>query len=123
MVKRFESEGIRVPDRISVVGYDDDAMAVESHPFLSTVSVNKKELGRIGAELILKRIAAPAAPVVKLRLPVQFVPREVGGRCRRPLAFPAGGVRAGGEPLLSAGKPCHGWGVGLAGGRLPSGTL
>jgi len=78
LIKRLESDGLRVPRDISVVGYDDDEayVSVGDRPFLSTVRVNKKELGRVGADLILKRVASPGSPVVKLRLPVEIVERE-----------------------------------------------
>ena len=76
MIRRLQADGIIVPRDVSVVGYDDDDIRIDNRPFLSTIRVNKKELGRVGAELILKRITSPQAPVVKLRLPVEFIPRE-----------------------------------------------
>jgi LacI family transcriptional regulator len=76
MIKRLREDGIRVPERLSIVGYDDDIVITDGRPFLSTVRVNKKELGRIGAELILKRVASRDTPVVKLRLPTEFIARE-----------------------------------------------
>lgn len=76
MIRRLKENGIRVPEQISIVGYDDDVVMAEGRPFLSTVRVNKKELGRIGAELILKRVASQDTPVVKLRLPTEYVARE-----------------------------------------------
>ena len=78
LFKQLTADGIRVPDQISIVGYDDDDayVSVGSRPFLSTVRVNKKELGRVGADLILKRVASPNSPVMKLRLPVEFIERE-----------------------------------------------
>jgi DNA-binding LacI/PurR family transcriptional regulator len=51
-------------------------VTVDGRPFLSTVRVDKKELGKVGAELILKRLTSGEAPVVKLRLPTEFVARE-----------------------------------------------
>jgi LacI family transcriptional regulator len=76
MIKRLKDDGVGVPDQLSVVGYDDDVVITEGRPFLSTVRVDKRELGRIGAELILKRIASRDSPVVKLRLPTEFILRE-----------------------------------------------
>jgi DNA-binding LacI/PurR family transcriptional regulator len=76
MITRLHADGFQVPRDLSVVGYDDDNILVDNRPFLSTIRVNKKELGRVGADLILKRIATPQTPVVKLRLPVEFIPRE-----------------------------------------------
>jgi LacI family transcriptional regulator len=79
MIKRLKEDGIRVPEDISIVGYDDDDVMIDGRPFLSTVRVDKKELGRIGAELILKRVTNREAPVVKLRLPTEFISRESVG--------------------------------------------
>jgi LacI family transcriptional regulator len=79
MIKRLADDGIQVPEQISVVGYGDDIATIDNRPFLSTVRVNKKELGRIGAELILKRVITPTSPVVKLRLPVEFITRDSVG--------------------------------------------
>jgi LacI family transcriptional regulator len=76
MIKRLKDDGIRLPEQLSIIGYDDDMFMVDGRPFLSTVRVDKKELGRVGAELILKRLAFREAPVVKLRLPTEFIARE-----------------------------------------------
>lgn len=76
MIDRLREDKIKIPSQLSVVGYDDDNVILDGRPFLSTVRVNKKELGRIGAELIIKRINEPTSPVVKLRLPVEFISRE-----------------------------------------------
>jgi len=76
MVHRLIRDGIRVPEQLSVVGYDDDEMAQNLVPSLTTVRVNKQELGRVGAELILKRATQPKSPVSKLRLPVELIERN-----------------------------------------------
>lgn len=74
ILERLNRDGIRVPEDVSVVGYDDD-LAATAQPPLSTIYVNKKELGRSGAGIILKRIDTPDAPVAKLRLPVELIKR------------------------------------------------
>ena len=76
MIKRLKDDGFRLPEQLSIVGYDDDMVISDGRPFLSTVRVDKKELGRIGAQLILKRVASRDTPVVKLRLPTEFISRE-----------------------------------------------
>ncbi len=77
MIRWLRADGFQVPGQISVVGFDDDVMpGFDPDPPLSTVQVDKKELGRVGAELILKRIASPSAPVSKLRMPVKFIARS-----------------------------------------------
>jgi LacI family transcriptional regulator, repressor for deo operon, udp, cdd, tsx, nupC, and nupG len=47
--------GLRVPDDISIMGFDDIESASHSRPALSTVRVNKELLGRRGLELLMQR--------------------------------------------------------------------
>jgi len=75
MIKRLREDGIRVPEQVSMVGYDNDTILTDGKPFLSTVHVDKVELGRIGARLILDRMATPEKPAVKLRLSTEFIAR------------------------------------------------
>jgi LacI family transcriptional regulator len=83
MVERMRADGIKVPERVSIVGYDDDVVMLDNRPFLTTVRVDKRKLGQVGAELILKRIETPDTPVMKLRLPTEFVVRESVARIRQ----------------------------------------
>jgi LacI family transcriptional regulator len=76
MVQRVREAGFRVPDDVSFVGYDDDLYARTSIPALTTVAVNKAELGKTGAEMILRRLREPASPIGKIRLPVNMVARD-----------------------------------------------
>ncbi len=48
--------GIDVPNRLSLVGFDDIAMASMIVPSLSTIAQPKRELGETGATLLLQRI-------------------------------------------------------------------
>ena len=75
MMEALAEDGIRVPETVSILGYDDDAGSAASNPPLSTIRVNKKQLGQMGAELILKRVAEPNRPVTKLALPTELVSR------------------------------------------------
>lgn len=81
MMSQLAADGIRVPEQLSVVGYDDHAASVRFTPSLSTIRVDKVKLGRIGAEMILKRLETPDTPVVKCRLPTDFVERESVAKC------------------------------------------
>ena len=48
--------GVRVPDRLSIVGFDDIDMAPFTIPPLSTVSQSGVEMGRIAAELLFDMV-------------------------------------------------------------------
>ena len=79
MMQHVKDAGFRVPEQISFVGYDDDILAREALPRLTTVAVDKPNLGRIGADVILRRIGDPELPVTKTRLPVQLIERDSVG--------------------------------------------
>ncbi|MBR2592562.1 MAG: LacI family DNA-binding transcriptional regulator [Oscillospiraceae bacterium] len=52
-------EGLRVPEDISIVGYDGIHMAKMVGPKLTTWQQNSEELGRIAAEQLIERIEHP----------------------------------------------------------------
>lgn len=52
----IEQAGLRVPQDISVVGYDDIPLAAHTSPPLTTVCQPARELGRVAAEFLLQRI-------------------------------------------------------------------
>jgi DNA-binding LacI/PurR family transcriptional regulator len=47
------AKGLKVPHDISIVGFDDISTAVLGHRPLTTLRINKKELGAMGVELLL----------------------------------------------------------------------
>jgi LacI family transcriptional regulator len=74
--------GIAVPRRLSVIGFDDIAMAAFLRPALTTIAAPNGERGERGAELLL----APGAPrgPIAVRLPVSLVVRETTGPASEP---------------------------------------
>jgi len=76
MVQRSREAGYRVPEDVSFVGYDDDPCARDCIPALTTIAVDKADLGRIGADCLLRRLGDGAEPVGKARLPVRLIERE-----------------------------------------------
>lgn len=70
--------GLRVPDDLSVTGYDDVPQAAYTVPPLSTVAQPLDQIAATAVERLLARAEAPsAAPPPEARiLPVRFVARE-----------------------------------------------
>jgi LacI family transcriptional regulator len=65
--------GLRIPDDVAVMGYDDREIAQHLHPPLTTVLLPHFEMGTIAAELLLDAAAGPPqhikveCPIVKRR--------------------------------------------------------
>ncbi len=60
--------GLRVPDDIAVVGYDDIELAQYMTPPLTTIHQPKDELGELAIDVLIHRIAQPALQPQKLQL-------------------------------------------------------
>ena len=54
LVKTLKAKGIRVPEDISVVGFDDDIYAELCEPALTTVAVNIEEIGKVAAKRMMR---------------------------------------------------------------------
>ena len=58
----IQEEGLKIPEDIAVVGFDDIELAALSKPSLSTVAQPKYESGKIAAELLFKQIEGAQSP-------------------------------------------------------------
>jgi DNA-binding LacI/PurR family transcriptional regulator len=65
----------RVPQDVSVVGYDDSDLAATAVPPLTSVHQPLEEMGHLMVELLLERIADPAAPPVQRVLTARLTRR------------------------------------------------
>ncbi|MGX0974614.1 LacI family transcriptional regulator [Roseovarius sp. MBR-51] len=54
--------GLRVPDDVSVTGFDDIELATVVDPALTTVHVPHREMGRAAARLLVEMVGGGAAP-------------------------------------------------------------
>ncbi|MCF3936729.1 LacI family DNA-binding transcriptional regulator [Acuticoccus sp. M5D2P5] len=64
MVSECARRGIKVPDDIAITGFNDQELASETEPGITTIRVPRYEIGRVGGELIMKRIEGLAADKV-----------------------------------------------------------
>ena len=79
-IQAIRESGLRVPEDIAVVGFDDLKVASYFEVPLTTVRQEKGEIGRLAFELLLKRIRSPQpAELEHIVLPVRLVVRESCG--------------------------------------------
>ena len=74
--KAARDHGLRVPEDLTVAGFNDTPDAAALHPPLTTVRVFTEELGRQAGELLFKQIGQPGVPTASVVLPTQLVRRE-----------------------------------------------
>jgi DNA-binding LacI/PurR family transcriptional regulator len=68
--------GLRSPEHLSVVGFDDLEELKYCRPALTTVRVDREKVGEELAKLLFERLETPRMPPVQLMLPTQLVVRE-----------------------------------------------
>lgn len=57
--------GLRIPEDLSVIGFDDIALANHTNPPLTTIAQPKHETGHLAADLLLTRISDPERELQK----------------------------------------------------------
>jgi len=78
-MRELRTAGIRVPEDIAVVGFDDMHLGALLAPPLTTVHQPMRQLGERACSMLLERIANPALPHRAERLPTTLVVRESCG--------------------------------------------
>jgi len=72
----IEKAGLRVPEDIAVVGFDDIPYATRVSPRLTTVRQDAPAQGIAAAEGVLRMIVDPSASPIELVIPVELIVRE-----------------------------------------------
>ena len=83
VMQALQSNGFSIPDDFSVIGLDDIAVALHSRPPLTTIRIDRLELGRAGIQMLMKRIADPGANIVRVNIGVRLVERATVGPVRK----------------------------------------
>lgn len=76
VLRALYDQGRHAPSDVSVVGFDDIAWASIVTPTLTTVRQPLAAMGKGSIALLISRLAHPAAPTKRLKLPMELVDRE-----------------------------------------------
>ncbi len=76
ILKALHRGGRRVPEDVSVIGFDDVPLAELMSPALTSVRLPIEEMGRSAVDLLLSRIDEPELETREVVLPVDLVERE-----------------------------------------------
>jgi LacI family transcriptional regulator, galactose operon repressor len=74
-MRAVQAAGLRVPEDVSVVGFDDIQIAELVHPPLTTIRQDKVGVGLAAARALIEQIDNPEVTPPVLTLPVQLVVR------------------------------------------------
>jgi DNA-binding LacI/PurR family transcriptional regulator len=94
----FQEAGFRVPEDISVVGFDDVPSAAFNSPGLTTVRQPLQRMGQIAAKTVIDQVEGNAEYVAEILIAPEFVVRASTG----PAAM-APMMLAGSAPVLASG--------------------
>lgn len=80
-VEVFKQHGIKVPDDISVIGFDDSPIASVVRPSLTTVKIPFYRMAQKAVEAVSDMVEAKTTGLTKYEMDVEFIKRE---SCAKP---------------------------------------
>jgi LacI family transcriptional regulator len=69
------SHGLRVPEDVSVLGFDDIPQAVLVRPTLTTVRQPLEQMGRVATQMLLDMLKNPEKEIDRVELPTELMAR------------------------------------------------
>ena len=74
--------GLRIPDDISIIGFDNIPQAAMVYPPLTTVQQPLEQMGRVATQVLLGMFKNPEKQVVRMALPTELMVRGSTSRCK-----------------------------------------
>ena len=82
-MKAAKERGLKIPEDISLTGFDDIQLASYTEPTLTTVRQPIYEMGITAIRLLVQLIEKKAIGPLKVELPTQLIIRESSGRVKK----------------------------------------
>ncbi|MFP4385096.1 MAG: LacI family DNA-binding transcriptional regulator [Spirochaetia bacterium] len=75
-MKALKEKGLKIPDDVSLFGFDNLIISNHTDPLLSTVDVSYEYMGRIAVRKSIENISIRESLPVQIILPVSLIPRK-----------------------------------------------
>lgn len=82
-IRAMKDAGLRIPEDMSIMGFDDIEFAKYAVPNLTSVRVERYRLGQLAVEMILDRIQNPAIEKKRMILVPEIIIRESTAVCKK----------------------------------------
>lgn len=76
VVKAANSEGVRIPEELSLIGFDNTYISQMLHPSVTDVNMPQFQLGYMACEILADRMANPAGEAKQFLLKTELVLRD-----------------------------------------------
>ncbi|OPH47693.1 LacI family transcriptional regulator [Paenibacillus ferrarius] len=80
VIDALKNAGYKIPQDVSVIGFDDQIFSAEFHPMLTTIRQPAESMGRHGVDLLLKWIDGTVKRNTTVQLEPELIIRESTGR-------------------------------------------
>jgi LacI family transcriptional regulator len=69
-------KGLRVPDDVSVIGFDDIPQSSLIRPALTTIRQPLEKMGRVATQMLLESLSHPQKNIGRIELPTELIVRD-----------------------------------------------
>lgn len=75
-MRYLHESGIKVPRDISIIAYEDSCLCGYAVPSLTSVNIQKEQIGKLAAKCLVDRITLPHQPPIQIAIPPYLILRE-----------------------------------------------
>lgn len=79
-MKALTEKGIRIPEEVSIVGFNDSSVARYVSPSLSTIKIYTEWMGELAVQLQQQLVAVPPPVATKVTVATELIERESTGK-------------------------------------------